>query len=75
MLKIKDNVEFYELIQREFRYDDNDGKFKYIERNLDGDTYIYINKWNRKVVFKQGKVSDTLCLLKLYDLIQARISR
>ena len=70
MLKIKDNIDFSELVQMDFKYDDNDGRFKYCERNIDGATYIYINKWNRKIIYRQDKVSDTLCLFKLYELIK-----
>lgn len=71
MLKIKDDVDFYTIRQMGFDYDDYDGKFKYRERNLDGSTYIYINKWNRKIVYRQDKGTDTVCLLKLFDLFQA----
>ena len=71
MLKIKDEVDFYTIRQMEFTYSDYDGRFKYCERNIDGATYIYINKWNRHIVYRQDKQSDTMCLNKLYDLIQA----
>lgn len=71
MLKIKDNVDFYTIRNMGFGYDDFDGRFKYRERNLDGSTYIYINKWNRRIVYRQDKCTDTICLSKLFDLIQA----
>ena len=71
MLKIKDNVDLQELDKFEFRYNDNTGRYEYLERNIDGATYIYVNTWNRKILYRQEKNYDTMCLLKLYDLIKA----
>ena len=70
MLKIKDNVDLQELNKFEFRYNDNTGRYEYLERNIDGATYIYVNTWNRKILYRQEKNYDTMCLLKLYDLIK-----
>lgn len=71
MLKIKDNVELKKLKGYGFTYNDEIGQYKFCERNVDGATCLYINVWNRKVLFRQDKISDNLCLAKLYDLIQA----
>ena len=38
-----------------FQYFDNSGQYKFTERNIDGATYIYINIWNRKIVYRQEK--------------------
>lgn len=71
MLKIKDNVDLKELEKFDFLYRDDCGQYKFTERNVDGATYIYINIWNRKIIYRQDKASDNMCLNKLYDLIQA----
>ena len=71
MLKIKDNVDLKELEKFGFTYNDDNGKYKFCERNVDGATYIYVNIWNRKIVYRQERDKDTMCLTKLYDLIQA----
>ena len=71
MLKIKDDVDLKELEKYDFRYFDNCGRYKFTERNIDGATYIYINKWNRRIIYRQERENDTMCLNKLYDLIQA----
>ena len=71
MLKIRDDVNLEELKQYGFKYFDNSGQYKFTERNIDGATYIYINVWNRKIVYRQEKESDNMCLEKLYDLIKA----
>ena len=39
--------------------------------SMDGATYIYINVWNRKILFRQDKSLDKECLNTLYDLIKA----
>ena len=54
-----------------FRYSDTCGQYEFIERNLNGTTYIKINTWNRKVIYIQDVSKDTMCLEKLYDLIEA----
>lgn len=54
-----------------FKYFDNCGQYKFTERNTDGATYIYINTWNRKIVYRQERENDNMCLEKLYDLIKA----
>ena len=56
-----------------FKYFDNCGQYKFTERNIDGVTYIYINAWNRKIIYKQEKESDNMALGKLYDLIEANL--
>lgn len=72
MLKIKDNVDLKELEKYYgFKYFDDCGQYIFTERNIDGVTYIYINAWNKKIVYRQDKISDNKCLKKLYDLIQA----
>ena len=70
MLKIRDNVELEELEKYGFKYDDYSGQYKICERNIDGATYIYINVWNRKILFRQDKSLDKECLNVLYDLIK-----
>ena len=73
MLKIKDNVDLKELEKFGFRYFDSVGQYQYSERNIDGATYIYVNIWNRRILYRQDKTYDTLCLLKLFDLIEAKL--
>lgn len=74
MLKIRDDVDLKELEKcYDFKYFDDCGQYKFTERNIDGATYIYINAWNRKIVYRQDKISDTKCLEKLYDLIKANL--
>lgn len=73
MLKIKDNVDLKELEKFGFRYSDSDGQYKYRERNIDGITSIRVNAWNRRILYRQDKTYDTLCLLKLFDLIEAKL--
>ena len=72
MLKIRDDVDLKELetIWR-FQYFDNSGQYKFTERNIDGATYIYINVWNRKIVYRKVIENDNMWLEKLYDLIIA----
>lgn len=70
-LKIKNNVDLKNLKKLGFKYDDYTGQYKFCERNIEGSTYIYINTWNRRVLYRQEKNYDTSCLLKLYDLIKA----
>lgn len=71
MLKIKDSVDLKELEKFGFKYYENCGRYKFTERNIDGATYIYINVWNRRIVYRQERESDNMCLNKLYDLIKA----
>ena len=71
MLKIKDNVDLKELEKYGFEYDDYSGQYKICERNINGSNYIYINVWNRKILFRQDKPLDKGCLNVLYDLIKA----
>ena len=71
MLKVKDNVDLKELENFGFKYYDYSGQYKICERNIDGETYIYINVWNRKILFRQDKFLDKKCLNALYDLIKA----
>lgn len=74
MLKIRDDVDLEEFEKYYgFKYFDNCGQYKFTERNIDGATYIYINTWNRKVIYRQDTTSDTKCLEKLYDLIKANL--
>ena len=70
-LKIKDNVDLKKLEEFGFAYWDDVGQYRYSERNIDGATYIYINVWNRIILYRQEKSYDTMCLLKLYDVIKA----
>ena len=71
MLKIRDGVDLKELENFGFKYNDYSGQYKICERNIDGATYIYINVWNRKILFRQDKPLDKECLNALYDLIKA----
>ena len=71
MLKVKDNVDLKELENFGFKYNDYYGQYKICERNIDGATYIYINVWNKKILFRQDKSLDKECLNALYDLIKA----
>ena len=71
MLKIKDNVELKKLKKFGFVYYDSVGQYKLTERNILGTTYIYINAWNRKILYRQDIDDDKVCLSKLYDLITA----
>lgn len=64
-------IELSELKQFDFVYYDSVGQYKYCERNIDGATYIYVNVWNRKILYRQDKSCDTFCLSVLYDLIEA----
>ena len=70
MLKIIDNVDLKELEKYGFKYNDYSGQYKICERNIDGATYVYINVWNRKILFRQDKYLDKECLNALYDLIK-----
>lgn len=70
-LRIRDDVDLKELEKFGFTYFDNCGQYKSTERNIDGATYIYINVWNRKIVYRKEKENDDMCLEKLYDLIKA----
>ena len=70
MLKVKDNVDLKELENFGFKYNDYSGQYKICERNIDGATYIYINVWNKKILFRQDKSLDKECLNVLYDLIK-----
>lgn len=70
MLKIRDGVDLKELEKYGFKYNDNCGQYKICERNIDGSTFIYINVWNRKILFKQDKTLDKECLNTLYYLIK-----
>lgn len=71
MLKIKDSVDLKELEKFSLKFNEENGRYEYIERNCDGETYIFINSWNRKILFVQRKNYDNICLGILYDLIQA----
>ena len=73
MLKLKDNVDLKELEKYGFKYNDYSGQYKIRERNIDGATFIYINVWNRKILFRQDKTLDKECLNTLYDLIKANL--
>ena len=70
-LRIKSDVDLKELEKYGFEYNDYSGQYKICERNMDGVTYIYINVWNRKILFRQDKTLDKECLNALYDLIKA----
>lgn len=70
-LRIKSDVDLKELEIYGFKYNDYFGQYKICERNIDGATYIYINVWNRKILFRQDKPLDKECLNALYDLIKA----
>ena len=70
-LKVREDVDLKELEKHYgFKYVDNSGQYKFTERNIDGATYIYINTWNRKIVYRQDRENDNMCLEKLYDLIK-----
>ena len=71
MLKIKDEVDLKELEKFGFQYADRTGKYKFCERNIEGATYICVNVWNRRIIFRQERETDTGCLIKLFDLITA----
>lgn len=71
MLKIKDSVDLKELEKFGLKFNEENGRYEYIERNIDGETYIFINSWNKKILFVQRKNYDNVCLEILYDLIQA----
>ena len=71
MLKIKDSVDLKELEKTGLKFNEENGRYEYIERNSYGETYIFINSWNKKILFVQGKNYDNICLEILYDLIQA----
>lgn len=71
MLKIKDNVDLKELETFNLKFNEENGRYEYVERNYDGATYILINSWNKKILFAQGKEYDNICLTILYDLIKA----
>ena len=70
MLKIKDNVDLKELEKFGFEYNEDVGRWKFCER-LNSTTVININVWNRRVLYTQEFSDQTICLTKLYDLIQA----
>ena len=70
-LRIKDNVDLKELENFGFKYNDYSGQYKICERDIARATYIYINVWNRKILFRQDKSLDKECLNALYDLIKA----
>ena len=70
-LRIKSDVDLKELENFGFEYNDYSGQYKICERNIDGATYIYINVWNRKILFRQDKSLDKECLNALYDLIKS----
>lgn len=71
MLKIKDSVDLKELEKFTLKFNEENGRYEYIGRNFNGKTYIFINSWNRKILFVKGKNYDDICLRILYDLIQA----
>ena len=72
MLKIRDDLDLKELEKYYgFKYFDDFGQYKFTERNIGGATYIYINTWNRKIVYRKDRENDNMCLEKLYDLIKA----
>lgn len=73
MLKIKDSVDLKELEKFGLKFNEENGRYEYIERNIDGETYIFINSWNKKILFVQRKNYDNVCLEILYDLIQAEL--
>ena len=70
-LRIKDNVDLKESEKFGFKYNDYSGQYKICERNIDGTTYIYINVWNKKILFIQDKSLDKEGWNALYDLIKA----
>lgn len=67
----REKIDLKELEKFGFKYNDNSGQYEFCERNINGATYIYINVWNRKIVFRQERRSNTECLNILFDLIQA----
>lgn len=71
MLRIKKEVKLEELEKFSLKFNEENGRYEYIERNCDGFTYININSWNRKILFVQRKNYDNICLKILYDLIVA----
>ena len=71
MLRIKKEVDLKELEKFGFEFNENNGKYEYVERNCDGFTYISIKSWNRNILFEQEKEYDHNCLNILYDLITA----
>ena len=71
MLKVKDNVDLKELEKFGLKLHEETGRYEYIKRNCGGETYIFINSWNKKILFVQRKNYDDICLGILYDLIQA----
>lgn len=71
MLKIKDSVDLKELEKFGLKFNEKNGRYEYIERNYGGETYIFINSWNKKILFVQRENYDNICLGILYDLIQA----
>lgn len=71
MLKIRNDIDLKELEKYGFRYSDTCGQYEFIERSLNGLTYIKVNTWNKKVVYRQDIPKDNMCLEKLYDLIKA----
>lgn len=73
MLKIKKDVDLKELEKFGFMYFDSVGQWRFCERNLIQETYIYINVWNRRIIYKQEKDTDVMCLTTIYDLIQANL--
>lgn len=66
-----EKIELEELEKFGLEFNEENGKYEYMERNCDGFTYININSWNRKILFVQAKNYDNTCLKILYDLIQA----
>lgn len=73
MLKIKDDVDLKKLEKLGFKYCDNTGQYRFIERDVGGASYICINVWNRKIVYRQDKENDNMCLEKFYDLIKENL--
>ena len=71
MWRVKDSVDLKELEKFEFKYNDYSEQYKICKRNIDRTTYIYINVWNKKILFRQDKSLDKECLNALYDLIKA----
>lgn len=65
MLKIKDSVDLKELEKFNLKFNVENGRYEYIERNLDGETYISVNFWNRNILFTQRK-NMTIFVWKFY---------
>lgn len=63
-LRFRDDKDLDELISYGFKYCDTVGQYHFNERNEGGLTYIYINKWNRKVVYRQDIPGNCRCLMK-----------